>query len=124
MDRMMKIRNFVSVGSVCVLVVLASAARLALAQGAQGGKASQPDRTLCLDEAGHRFSKNALRKVENQVQECAGDGKWIAGSGDPSKPAQHKQGAACAANDGQTYESGLLRKVADKTQRCDNGKWK
>ena len=123
MDKV-KIRNLAFASGMCLLAMVSSGLVLAQAQAAQGSKGKQPDKTLCLSEEGHGFSKGSLRKVENQVQECAGDGRWIAGSGDPAKPAKHEEGAACAANDGQTYESGLLRKVADKTQRCDNGKWK
>jgi hypothetical protein len=85
-------------------------------------RAAQDPAGSCLDESGALFTKGGLRRVGKQIQQCDGEGTWVAGSAS-STPAQHLAGAFCKAEKNQSYENGLLRKVGAAFEKCDNGKW-
>jgi hypothetical protein len=80
---------------------------------------------LCHDGDGKSYSRGAMIKVREQVQQCAG-GKWT--FADPSESVGElakKKGCRSTdkADKDQEYASGLLRKVGETIDRCDDGKW-
>ena len=118
----------ISFGLVCAACAFGGLGLLQ-ADASQQGRGSRPasNPTICLDEAGLEYTRNALRKVNGQIQSCDGGNRWIASSTDgrrDQKTAEAAQGKkGCMGNHKESYESGLYRQVEKGFERCDNGKW-
>jgi len=94
-----------------------------LGQG-RGTPSSNP--AQCRDEAGLEYSRNALRKVNGQIQRCDGGNRWLASSADGTR--DEKTAAAqgrkdCIGKHKEAYESGLYRQGEKLFERCEDGKW-
>ncbi len=112
---------------VCAALVIGGLS-LVEADTTQQGRSGRPapDPSLCLDEAGSQYSKDAMRKVNGQIQRCDGGNRWLASSADgtrDAKAAATAPGKDCIGTHKEAYESGLYRQVEKYFERCDNGKW-
>jgi hypothetical protein len=81
----------------------------------------------CLDPAGAAYSQGAMVRVTDQLEQCVA-GKWTFPADDPPMGADAlaKQKSCLVASGpdkGQEYGSGLLRRVGDAVDQCDDGKW-
>jgi hypothetical protein len=118
----------IALGLVCAVGVVGGL-RLLEASSNQQGRESHPASgpTLCLDEAGLRYSKNALRKVNGQIQRCDDGNRWLASSPDFTRDEETAAAAMgkkdCIGTHKEAYESGLYRQVEKSFERCDDGTW-
>jgi hypothetical protein len=96
---------------------------LSMPRGVAGQSRPKRDTSLCYSETGGGFSKGGLRRVAGQVQQCDGDGRWVLGTVDASKPVVHSKERPCKSADEQTYESGLFRLTGKDAERCKDGAW-
>lgn len=109
--------------SVCATVAGVSAA------AQQQASESQPrvNPTLCLDAAGLGYSRNAMVKVNDQIQRCDGGNRWIASLPDFSRDAAMVAASVgkrdCVGKHAELYESGLFRQNEKQVERCDDGEW-
>lgn len=118
----------------CAQALLAVAVMGSLQLAAAGGQPPQSspqakaaDSNLCQDEEDLNYSAGSLRKVNDQIQSCAGGGRWVAAPGGKvATPAAEVGRKDCKGSRAQVYESGLFRSVGqkgDKFERCSDGKW-
>ncbi len=94
-------------------------------QQAQPKPAADPMK--CVNAAGLSYSKNALVKVNSQLQSCGGSNRWIAMGADGTRTEALVLAAKgkkdCVGAHAEEYESGLFRQTEKQIERCDNGKW-
>jgi len=121
----MKNSAFSLVLAACVTLGLGFVEAASNGQGREARPVANP--TLCSDEAGRQYSRNAMRKVNGQIQRCDGGNRWLASSTDGTrdeKTANAAQGKKdCIGKHAEAYESGLFRQVEAQFERCEDGKW-
>ena len=119
-------RQFI-LSAACVAIAWIVGTRAGLASGAvQSTDQHVRPSGLCVNEEGASFSPGALRKVSTQAQKCDA-GAWVFDPSNPPSDPTLAKAKSCrsrgAADRGQAYAAGLLRSVASKLERCDDGKW-
>jgi len=82
---------------------------------------------VCKDHKGADYSRGALVKVHDQVQQCNDDLAWVLGPDeaplDPKIVGTDVCRSKSAADDGQVYGPGLFHPVGKSFERCVRGKW-
>jgi hypothetical protein len=118
----------IALGLVCAVGVVSGLGLMEASSSQQGrGSRPAPNPTRCLDEAGLEYGRNALRKVNGQIQSCDGGNRWIASSTDGTRDQKTTEAAQgkkdCIGAHKEAYESGLYRQAEKGFERCDNAKW-